>query len=85
MAKTIFTLKQQIGCLQREIALRERLYPRWVESKKLKPESAEFELQCMKSIAERLKSESALEHDALKYMEEQGLQNSPTLFDEPNV
>ncbi len=78
-------MKQQIACVGREIALRERLYPKWVESGKLKPEAAEFELNCMRSILEWLKSQKSMVDEALKYMEEQESHIEPTLFDETNA
>lgn len=85
MAKANFTLKQQIACLGREVALRERLYPRWVENGKMKPEAAEFELNCMKSIFDWLKAHKSMVDEALKYMEEQESHIAPTLFNETDA
>ncbi len=85
MSKKNFTLKQQIDCARREIAMREKLYPEWVQQKRLKPEKADYELGCMKAILETLNSEAALEKETLKYLEEQGTLNQPPLFVENDV
>lgn len=45
-----FTLKQQIQCVEREIAMRERVYPNWIAAKKLKQEKADYEINCMKQV-----------------------------------
>lgn len=85
MSKKYFTLKQQIDCVKREIAMREKLYPDWVQAKRLKPEKAEYELNCMKAVLESLTSEASLEKETAKYLEEQGVLNQPSFFEEANA
>jgi hypothetical protein len=48
-AKSI-TLVEQITCARREIAFRERVYPRFIEQGKLKPDKAEHELAAMRAV-----------------------------------
>lgn len=81
MAKNKFTLKQQINCIQREIALREKLYPDWVKQNKLKAETAEYELSCLRAVIETLKGAYALGQEILTYFEE-AQDNQPPLFKE---
>lgn len=50
MEVTQATLDQQIQSVAREIKMRERVYPRWVASGKMKRENADYELECMKAI-----------------------------------
>lgn len=50
MAEQNFTTQQQIECVRREIAMRERVYPNWIAAKKLKQEKADYEIACMKSV-----------------------------------
>lgn len=44
------TLDQQIAEVRRELAMREKLYPKWVSEKRLKPEAAERCLNAMKAV-----------------------------------
>lgn len=46
----MITVKEQVECVQREIAFRKRLYPRWIESGKMSPGKAEYEIKVMESI-----------------------------------
>ncbi len=48
------SLKDQLACAQRELALRQRVYPRWVEAGKLKQSIAEEEIRRMAAICETL-------------------------------
>lgn len=48
------TLDQQIKCVRREIALRERVYPKWVREGKKKPYDAAFEIAAMKAVLKTL-------------------------------
>lgn len=41
------TLDQQIACVQREIKMRERVYPRFVATKKMTQEAADREIATM--------------------------------------
>lgn len=44
----------QIRGAEREIALRERVYPRWVAEGKMKQDKADHEIAVMKAIRETL-------------------------------
>lgn len=49
------TLRDQIACVERELGFRERVYPRWVESNKMKETAARIELQRMRAVLDTLK------------------------------
>lgn len=53
-AGTAPTIDEQISCAVRELHMRQRLYPEWVEQKRLKPHVAENELKVMAAIVETL-------------------------------
>ena len=55
MAKAMITIEQQLACVQREIKMRERVYPKWVGSGKMQAAKANYELQAMRAVAETLK------------------------------
>lgn len=40
----------KIACLTREVAMRERVYPRWIEKGNMTQEKADHELAVMKDI-----------------------------------
>lgn len=46
----------QIQCVQREISLRERVYPRFVERRTMTQERADYELKAMRDVLATLKS-----------------------------
>ena len=48
------TLEDQIAAVAREIAFRERLYPRWVDQKKLTQKTADMEIARMKAVRDTL-------------------------------
>ena len=50
------TLAMQIACVEREIAMRERVYPRWVEAGKMKQKDADDELAAMHAVLTTLLS-----------------------------
>ncbi len=54
MADQDFTFTQQIHCVEREITMRESVYSRLVERKKLKQERAVYELACMRAVWQTL-------------------------------
>jgi hypothetical protein len=61
MTEGLFTqlqipLDAQIRCVEREIAMREKVYARWVEEKKLTQKVADREIAGMKAVLETLKS-----------------------------
>lgn len=47
-------LDRQIECVEREIRMRERVYPRWVETGRMKQEKANEELEAMRAVRETL-------------------------------
>lgn len=49
----------QIACVKREIALRERVYPKWVASKKMQADVAELEITRMQAVLETLRKVQA--------------------------
>lgn len=44
------TLTQQVECIEREIRMRERVYPRWVMGGKMTQEAADRELLTMRAV-----------------------------------
>jgi hypothetical protein len=55
---TEYPLAIQIAAVRREIALRERAYPRWVANARMKPERAAFELGAMRAVLATLERQS---------------------------
>lgn len=49
------TLAQQLACVEREIKMRESLFPIWVEIKTWSQHRADHELACMRAVAETLR------------------------------
>jgi hypothetical protein len=47
---TKISIDDQIKCVQREIGMRERVYPGWVEKGKMRPEKADYEITAMKAV-----------------------------------
>lgn len=43
-------LAKCISCVRREIALRRNVYPRFVQSERMKASTAEYELECMQTV-----------------------------------
>jgi len=48
------TIAEQIACVDRELAIRGRVYPRWVEKGKLRAEAADLEIKRMQAVRESL-------------------------------
>ena len=48
------TLADEIACVEREIALRRHVYPRWVAAKRMTREKADREIALMEAVARRL-------------------------------
>lgn len=48
------SIDDQIACVAREIALRERVYPKWVGTGRMKQEAADREMERMKAVIETL-------------------------------
>jgi hypothetical protein len=49
-------LSDQIKCAERELALRRRVYPNWVEAKRMSGKKAEAEIEAMSAIIDTLRS-----------------------------
>lgn len=49
------TLDDQIACVEREIAMRQRLYPRWVADRRMAERTARYELDTMRAVLETLR------------------------------
>jgi len=47
---TAITAHDKLACAMRELALRKRNYPKWVEQGKLKADEAEHEIEVMHEI-----------------------------------
>lgn len=45
-----FTDLQKLRCLERELKMRRKVYPRWVRDGKMQPEAADYEIQVMAEI-----------------------------------
>jgi hypothetical protein len=50
------TLVQQIKCVEREIGMRQRVYPRWIEAKRMTQKKADEEIAAMQAVLETLRS-----------------------------
>ena len=48
------TLEDMISCVEREIGMRERVYPRWVDQKKMLQATADQELARMRAVLDLL-------------------------------
>lgn len=48
----MFDETEKLKCLEREIAMRRRVYPKWIASGKLKQEKADREIAIMEAIAD---------------------------------
>ena len=48
------SLEEMISCVKREIGMRERVYPRWVEQKKMLQTTADQELARMRAVRDFL-------------------------------
>ena len=45
-----FTNQQLFDCASRELKMRRRVYPRWIEQKRLTPQKAQSEIEMMEAI-----------------------------------
>lgn len=45
----------QLECVEREITMRRRVYPRWVEAGKMTKAKADAEIRTMEAVAETLR------------------------------
>lgn len=47
---TAVSIEDQLKCVRRELAMRQRVYPRWVAQSKMKQEAADRELAAMQAV-----------------------------------
>jgi hypothetical protein len=48
----IFGDEDKLRCAERELKMRRRVYPRWVEEGRMSVGKAEYEIGCMEAICE---------------------------------
>lgn len=51
-----FSLDDMIRCSEREVLVRKRFYPRWVQEGKMKQADADWQTECMEAIVTKLKN-----------------------------
>jgi len=49
-------IERQIKCIDRELAIRKRVYPRWVDAERMTQEDADDEIASMEAALETLKN-----------------------------
>ncbi len=49
------TIEEQIASVEREIAMRKRVYPRWCEQNRMSTQKADHEIACMEAVLDTLK------------------------------
>lgn len=54
-------IDEQVRCIERELSMREHLYPRWVAEQKMSTRKMDTELATMKAVLETLKRLQAAE------------------------
>lgn len=59
MADKKIPLAMQIRCVTREIAMRRRVYPRWVADKRMTQADADHEIATMEAVLETIKKTDA--------------------------
>lgn len=55
------SIAEQIASVEREIRMRERVYPRWVEQRRMMEKTAEHEIACMRAVLATLQRIAAEE------------------------
>jgi hypothetical protein len=55
------SIAEQIASVEREIRMRERVYPRWVEQRRMMEKTAEHEIACMRAVLTSLQRIAAEE------------------------
>jgi hypothetical protein len=48
--KPYFTIANKLACLERELKMRRRVYPRWITQGKMDASKAAHEIECMEAI-----------------------------------
>lgn len=57
------SIDDMIKCVEREIGMRMRVYPRWVEQHKMSIEKADLEIRTMQAVLDKLKKLREAEDD----------------------
>jgi hypothetical protein len=57
----MITLDEQIACVRREIAMRKRVYPDWVDRRRMSPQKAQHETAAMEAVLATLERVQASE------------------------
>ena len=47
-------IEAQYACVEREIRMRQKVYPRWVEKGRMTQQESDYELQTMRAVLETL-------------------------------
>jgi hypothetical protein len=50
-----------IKCVEREIGMRKRVYPNWVEKKRMSQEKADLEIRTMTAVLDQLKIDKTVQ------------------------
>ncbi|WP_291295346.1 hypothetical protein [Elioraea sp.] len=53
--RRVVPIAEQIACVTREIEMRRRVYPRWVQDGRMKPTKAQAEIEAMEAVLATLK------------------------------
>jgi len=61
MSASRFTAEQKRDCARREVKQRERVYARRVETRSMSTKEAEFQIACMREIADEYEQLAAKE------------------------
>lgn len=48
-------IDEMIKCIEREIGMRQKVYPKWVAMKKMSQEKADLEIRTMTAVLDQLK------------------------------
>lgn len=49
------TIAEQLACVERELGMRKRIYPRWIANGKLNQAAADLEMRRMEAVRDTLK------------------------------
>lgn len=55
-ASRVKTIAEQLDAAERELAMRRRVYPKWVQDQKMTQAKADHETECMASIVKTLET-----------------------------
>ena len=53
---TVITIADQVKCVERELAMRKNVYPKWVAAGKMREETANMEISRMEAVLRTLKT-----------------------------